>query len=365
MAIYHTWMVIQSGHPSSSTFHRLALAVGAVLWVLAPLALVGLLTMRAGSAQLAPEVTVWAPVEANTGDVGEPVDIVLEWQPAPPIVAPAWAGVVQSSDLRDGATIASGDVVAIVDGIARLAWATPQPFHRPLQLRDEGPDVAMLEAVLAARGLPVSGTTVFDRTTRDGVRALAQQLGVPGADRVEAFDPAWLVFLPADGAQVASASLTVGAPAPAPGTTIGELADRLAGAWLADPASPDDAPVRTTARAGQVLTVADTQLELTPELDAITADSLPHLVGAAAADATRVGARLLADASDGQWVVPSAAVFAVEDGRTCVLVGDRAGGRPVEVAVVGGNVGTAIVDAPLNERDRVAISPAAGTRRCD
>jgi hypothetical protein len=347
--------------------------LGAALWIAAPIAVVALLSGRAGSLELAPAVPVWAPVEANVGQVSEPVDVALDWRAVPPVVAPAWGGVVQAVGIREGAALASGDTVAVIDGVSRLAWATAQPFYRPLGIDDTGPDAAALNLLLGERGLAHDEGDSVGWETITGIAGLAAQLGVPGADDVESFDPAWIVFLPVAGAAVTTIDLVLGAPAPVAGTTIAELDDQLAAARLAEvgphESSPEeDGPVQhnppVVARPEQELRVAGAPIALQDDRQSVAPESLPSLLPLASVGAESVRGQLSRPAAPREWVVPAAAIVAGGAGRTCVVTG--AGARPtgVEVRVVGSEPGRAIVTGALSAADLVAVRPEAGLRSC-
>ena len=111
----------------SGTLRPLAL-LGAALWVCAPIALVVILTVQSRAVELSPARPVWATVEANDGQVSEPVDVVLEWQAVSPVVAPAWSGIVQSVAVTVSSTLTSGQPVAVIDGVTRLAQHSERPF---------------------------------------------------------------------------------------------------------------------------------------------------------------------------------------------------------------------------------------------
>lgn len=346
-------------------------AVGTSLWILAPVAVVVLLSMRASSLELAPAVPVWVPVEVNAGQVSEPVDVALDWVAVSPVVAPAWNGVVQLVGVRKGAALASGDVVAVVDGVSRIAWASTQPFYRGLGSDDSGTDAAALNLLLAARGLAHDEGDTVSWNSVSGIAELAGQLGVRDADEVDTFDPAWIVFLPTDGATVSTVDLVPGAPAPAAGTTIAELDDRLSAAHLTQVAphesSPDeDAPVvhgpPLVANPEQQLTVAAETIALQDDRQTVAVGALPALLPLASSGAESVRGQLSRPAAAQEWVVPAAAIVAGGEGRTCVVTGPRPKG--VEVHVVGSEPGRAIVTGALSATAVVAVRPEAGLRSC-
>jgi hypothetical protein len=337
---------------------------GATLWIIAPLAFVVGLTVQARTIEVTPTRPVWATVEANAGQVTEPVDVVLEWQAVSPVVAPAWSGIVQSVGVTPGSMLSSGQSVAVIDGVTRVAHHSSQPFYRPLAQDDGGPDAAALNALLAQAGFASGEGDQVTRSTLVGVRSFAAVLGVPNADELAAFDPSWLVFLPAPVVDVSTVNLVVGAPAPPAGTVIAELDDRLASARLtASGADNESEGPAYAAREGQQLTVAGVGLALAEDRESVT--DLVALRKLVADEATSVSGQLSRPAGDREWVVPAAAVVAGAEGGTCVVSGTQDRPHTVGVVVAGGQLGRAIVTGDLHAGDRVSVKPAAELRRCE
>jgi hypothetical protein len=364
-------MAIGAGAPG-----RTLIVIGCVAWMLAPAGIVTALSLRASAIQLAPAVTVWAPVEANAGQLSEPVDLTLTWQQLPPLVAPAWQGTVQAVGLVPGSRLESGQVIAVVDGISRIGWASGRPFYRPLGIGDVGADAAELNAMLAGMGLTAGDGDEVTYATRSGIRELAVSIGVPDGHWATQFEPGWIVYLPAASVDVGAVELVVGAPAPGAGGTLGELDARLASAVLTVPGADgvsaggeDDGggeprhPV--VADPGEVLMLAGSELELTPELDRVSSAALDAASALVADGAETVGARLSRPPGRAEWVVPAAAVFAGSEGRACVVSGTDDHPVIVPVTAMGSELGRAIVAGDLTSDDRVAVRPAAELRRCE
>ncbi|MCU1441312.1 MAG: hypothetical protein JWP85_2309 [Rhodoglobus sp.] len=337
---------------------------GAALWLAAPLALVVVLTVQSRTVELTPARPVWATVEANAGQVTEPIDVVLEWQAVSPVVAPAWSGTVQSVGVTAGSTLSSGQPVAVIDGVTRVGYHSQQPFYRPLTQGDGGQDAAALNTLLAQAGFDSGEGDRVTRSTLAGVRSFAAVLGVPNADELAAFDPSWLVYLPAPVVDVSTVNLVVGAPAPPAGTVIAELDDRLAAARLAASGGDDETERPALAAGeGQQLTVAGVELPLADDRENVA--DLVALRQLVADEAATVSGQLSRPAGDREWVVPAAAVVAGADGVTCVVSGTPDRLHSVGVVVVGGQLGRAIVTGDLTAGDRVSVKPAAELRRCE
>ena len=174
------------------------------------------------------------------------------------------------------------------------------PFYRPLAVGDTGPDAAELNALLAAQGLEHTPGDRVTRATLGGVRSFATSLGLPATSPLRAFDPAWIVYLSSAQVDVRSVDLVIGAPAPAPGTVIAELDERLASASLV---SAGEASGSVAAQAGQSLSVAGHELALAEDRQHVS--DLSQLRELVADDAGSVAGRLSAtpDRTSG-WYQP-------------------------------------------------------------
>lgn len=360
--------------PRTGRYVTAALAViGAVLWVVAPVGAFVALSFASDATQVAPPVAVWAPVEANTGAVKSDVRIGLNWGTAAPVVAPSWSGVVQRVLVGPGSTISDGTAVAVIDGITRSAWATDVPFIRLLSQGDTGSDVEQLNAFLSARtGVALTGST-FTRATRLANEAFALSIGVPKSN-ASTFDPAWVLFLPTPGILVDEASLTVGAPAPSPGTEVVKATSSLVSAVLlagtesSTPSKEGEEPksVLPTVTAGEdeELYLGSTKLSLNEARDGVEPSTLPELEQLVEAGATDVPAFLRSEAVEGEFAIPSTAVFSTDSAPSCVVA--RIGGkvRGVSVTVVADSLGVLVVTGALTTRDEVALAPEGSARKC-
>lgn len=159
--------------------------------------------------------------------------MVATWSTDGLVVAPGWSGLVTEVRLTTGGRVKSGDIVATVDGISRLAIQTDLPFHRALGETDRGPDVVALQEVLMDLGFAEADSVVdgvFGRRTREAVRRLAQAIGVPAGPESDAFDAGWFVWIdpstPVDPI-IGDVAIEVGQPAPAPGAVLARTEPRL------------------------------------------------------------------------------------------------------------------------------------------
>ncbi len=269
------------------------------------------------------------------------VAATLAWIEGPSLHAPAWVGTVGQVGIRPQETIRTGQPVASIDGITRLAVASPQPFFRRLSLGDQGPDVEWLQQSLGELGYlqqDPDPTLIVSQETVEAVRALAVALGVAGP--VDSFDPGWFVWLPDESFEVVSVALTVGAPAPFAGTPLAVGAAQLGTVSLQ---RLDGGPLSMEPGIAYVLEVENEQLPLDPDTGVVDGEGLarlsailPPLVDSVSASVRR--ARPLS-----VWALPSTAVMAGADGRLCIWVdaGQRYESLPVEV--VAGRAGVTFV----------------------
>lgn len=358
------------------------------MWLLAPAGAFAYLTAASSEARLAEHATVWSPIRANSGDVRERVGIALTWSSGTPVVAPAWEGLVESVKVAPGTPLNDGDVVAEISGITRRAFAASAALYRPLAADDRGSDVAALRSWLSARGYAATPGERVDWSTLLAIRKYASDVGVPGV--VDAFEPGWVVWLPASAIQVAEVALTPGAPAPPPGEQIITPARALSAATLtsdttatatraegpgadAEPGSPqaaDDAGVpsgdRLTAAPNQHLVVGNTKLELAEDRASLTPAGLAALTQLVSPDAQKVVGALTAPAEKGQFTVPADAVYTNANGQSCVTTRTRGGEpRPLRVAIVSQSIASLVITGELSTTDQVAVAPEAKDRRCE
>ncbi len=208
----------------------LRLIVTSVLLMVIPA--VFLVWLRASTdermAALEPDpVPLVSPVEERADDGLSTVIVTGHWDQPDALISPGWHGKVISVDVKPGDVVATGDVVASIDGVLRVAIATPKPFWRTLRRRDEGPDVEMLQRCLAASGLYEGNIDgLYGRSLATAVKTWATELGVQKPDG--SFDPAWTVWLTPDPFHVESVDLLPGSPAPPEGSAIAASPTRLA-----------------------------------------------------------------------------------------------------------------------------------------
>jgi hypothetical protein len=208
---------------------------------LAPVGAYWALSERASRVSFDSPLAVDDVVRVNSGVTGRDVALALTWQTPGELVAPEWGGMVQAVAPVGPAGLRSGDVVARVAGVDRLACASRYPMTQGVAAKDKGQDVATLQECLTLFGHDVAGDKgVYGSATRAVVAALAATTGA-ASDKGAVFDAGWLVFLPQEGYQPTSLDLVVGAPAPPAGAVLAEAAPVLSGAVLTPAsAAPQD-----------------------------------------------------------------------------------------------------------------------------
>ncbi|MDR0591805.1 MAG: hypothetical protein LBG60_00820 [Bifidobacteriaceae bacterium] len=355
---------------------------GVVVWCLAPVGAYWLLTERSAELSLAEPIPVDGVVRENDGGSSRDVTLVMTWHSPPGLVAPEWSGLVQAVSAQAGGSLSSGDAVAKIAGVDRLACASDHPMANPVALKDKGPDVETLHQCLTLTGHDVSADKgVYGQATKQAVEAWSARTGA-ASEKGTVFDPAWLIYLPAEDYQLGSVDLQVAVPAPAPGSVIATAEPALARAVLASPdlsgdtvgfelegepagafpaVAPDDV---ITAGDDESLLVGKTPLELSADRAEVAIDALPRLSGLAQPNASTAKASLEREASDGEFLVPAAAVVATPRGETCVLRVAGGGLEPVTVAVADDKGGSSIVTGELKAGDLVRITPPAEARSC-
>lgn len=297
----------------------------------------------------------------------------MVWSTLPPLVAPQWNGTLTARYLTSGDTVSTGQSVAAVDGVERIAFYSARPFYRQLAIGSSGEDVAALRELLGSRGLEASSSATLDSRDLRSIRAFAASIGVPNATRVAAFDPAWIVYLPQPAVTVAEADLTVGAPAPTAGETLAELEPSLSSARVVerlttavgdetstiDPSLVRDLPLSE----GERLFVGGAEIAVSPDLLTLSDEGLAEAQTLAKSGAPLVNAQIKSSAQSGLWLVPAASLQTDAHGATCVLVQDHDRPQLRTVVVIASEAANAVVSGRLSSSDLVGLNarPAALT----
>jgi len=351
--------------------------------LLGPLAL--LVVVRLGSTNTLPGVTfdpvpVLATGTARQVTGEQAVRIIPAWDEGKAIYAPAWNGVVTAVYASTDATLHSGDRVAAVDNIDRIAYASATPFYRAISDGEIGPDVAALNQMLVTLGyldaLP-SDPSLATFATSQAVRALAAKLGVTSSSTT--FDPGWVVWLPSDPFPLASLNLSGGQQAPPPGSAIGAGQSTLTGATIA---AAGQEPLTIDPSVRWVVVITAKNFAIDPAALAVDPAALPNLApllpqpSAASAGSSSPGG--VPGASSGvagtleratpldAVAIPSTAVMVGSNGGLCAWVPNGGGYKAVAILVDGASAGVTNAVSGLKAGEQLLANPGQALKdaRC-
>lgn len=385
---------------SRSYWKPVAGFTAAGIWLIAPFAAVAGVLLVMSSAQIVPDADVWvAPVSAV--DAKErAVGLDMTWSSSQSLFAPDWQGVVQRVGITSGDEVSTGTNVARVGDIERIAAATAVPFNSSLQRGDSGPAVRALNTMLSELDIAEHGPDdEFTRATLRGVRELAGRAGVSEAEKVLAFDPSWVVFIPSSPVVVEVIELEVGARAMAPGSVIASTKPVLEAVSLVDAAvvrnsAQLDQEVETAvilpavvAADSEALRVAAIDMVLNEDRASLTAEARVALTAVVQTGVRFTGGSLVQPAVGDEFEVPASSIITDASGITCV-VAERAPGLPTDkttdkttdtattapklseavhsviVVVTGSQAGTAWVTGELAAENKIMVAPRGDDRRC-
>jgi hypothetical protein len=297
-----------------------------------------------------------APAEVVAMDERVGVVVTPAWTAGPILYAPEWAGLVGHVEIHPGAELRQGDPVVTVSGVTRLAVATPQPFHRSLALGDRGPDVVWLHDVLDQLGhlsqAPTDRSVVSDMSLT-AVGALATELGVPGS--VDAFDPAWFVWLPVDPYVVAVVELKAGAPAPSAGSPVATSRPDLSSVAVQ---TLDGGTLPLDPTVDYRLEVVEAEVPVLPDGAVVTNDGLRELEAVLDPDLDSLPGTVRRAKPVDVWAVPSGAVSTGTNGALCVWAETEGGFESIPAEVVAARAGISFVEPVPGLAPRLLLNPA-------
>lgn len=258
-------------------------------------------------------------------------------------------GRVTGSACQAGQTVQSGTAPLSVDGVPRLALASPVAWWRDLPAGARGPDVTALHEELTRMGQDV--TADGDRVGPLTIAAVAELTAAVGGRQDRTVVPlSEVVWLPAPSTVLSECGFATGDTVN-PGELLGTAAPDLIGVRVD----------RSGSVAGdRVLIVEQVQVELAADGTVTDPMQLSDLSATASVrsalgpdgDGTLPGTVRLRDPVTVLVVPPSA--VATEDGLTgCVL----ADGEPVLVALAGSQLGQTYLIADTAMRDVALTAP--------
>ncbi|VAW05263.1 hypothetical protein MNBD_ACTINO02-1338 [hydrothermal vent metagenome] len=354
MAASKSWHRIESVAGARVLFMKrgILLSIVAILVVGAPAAL--LVWMRTQTEDrltgLEPDpVPLVIAVQAREVSDRTGVSVESVWGVATVVVSPPWSGTVTRVDVVSGDNVISGDVVARVSGVDRVAVASVEPFWRTLARRDKGDDVAMLQTWLIGSGYydaDVDG--VYGHAMVAAVKMWAADLGVAKPDGN--FDPVWIVWLPYEPFVVSAVVLESGSPPPAAGSPVLIAPIPLLSVSLT---GTDERPFGGLG--AWVLRVGEVEVSVVDgEVDVAALALLKPLL---AQGETTLGSVSRAQPVD-VLEVPATAVVSNESGGLCVFVSDGDGFALRSIEALGGSVSSVNVSSGLSSGDVVLANPA-------
>lgn len=303
-----------------------------------------------------PPQALVAAVAETQFDESTGVTVALEWTGGPALLAPQWSGTVGAVQAAPGGVLASGDPVATIGGVQRLAIATPQPFHRPLARRDTGIDVAWLQDVLVDLGhlpAPTPDPELLDADVLAAVRALAADLGVRG--RVDAFDPGWFVWLPDEPFALDQVTLVVAGQAPSAGAEVATGPPVLRDVAV----QPlEGGALRLTPGTSYELVIGDEAYPLDPTTSGLGQDALAGLAQHMAPLLESTSGTVRRADPVAVWAIPAAAIQAGADGRLCIWTDNGTGFESLPVQVFTGTAGVTLVEPAGVPPPRLLTNPA-------
>lgn len=279
----------------------------------------------------------------------------LVYEPSIPVTAPA-PGTV-TAIVAAGTTLASGDVIAVVDDGPVVLIDGEVPAWRTMSSGDLGADVAQLEFALDELGFngdaDVTVDDEFTAATAAMVESWQEAIGAPVTGRVEL----GTVVFGGERARVAAVEAGVGSAVDQDAELVALGSDSRVATFSVVPgdavtlSAGDPVSVRLADRSVVDATVAD----IGRSADAWTVTTTFGQIDLPVLDVVDVDLEWERAAVTGQPTVPSSALLRLDDGSYVVdvVVGDLIERRAVEI---GESVGTRVaVTAGLSEGDVVVV----------
>jgi hypothetical protein len=304
-----------------------------------------------------PTITQAWPVDVA---MAVPAKATLTWQPGPVLVAPTWNGLVTEVYATADRPIRDGSALVRIDGVDRLAIATPRPFHRNLRLGDRGADVVMLREVLDKLGIGRTSVTSerFDAALQSNVMTLERRLAGPTVAIHGDFRPEWFVWMPAPEVTAQSVIMHAGSPAPPPGAPLVTATPTLAGVKVS-PAGSD----RLRGDTKYSFVVNETAVPLSDALTA-TGSAAAALSTAVKPGQETVDGQVSVTDRRGAVGVPLTAVVVGQHAELCVIVVTASKYQPRPVEVSGGDMGFTEITRGLAAGESILVNPNALGQRC-
>jgi len=306
--------------------------------------------------------TVLVGAEPAPERVAYPVQVEVTLTEAQQVVSPDWDGTVTAvrSDVSTWSPKA-GDYVLTLDGIKRYLYVAPCPLFRVISIHDSGKDVRCLAQFLRSTGHLANKKkkSTFDRELMLATRSFAKSAGVPGSQRIEYFDPAWLL-------QMLSTS-------DSPVSYLVSLGDRVRGGDAILAFERQVTSVSFTTEASTTLRSSLVEVSITgsslslPVVNGNLAEDSEGLA-ALASDTAELDATTVTLEATGEFelpqdaaYIPTTSVIATGSGEGCVLVAtgtEESPYEPKKIVAIANDVATSrTVVLNLNKEDTVVVGP--------
>jgi hypothetical protein len=280
------------------------------------------------------------PVSSREFDDARTVELSFETG-APRQVSSPRAGVVTSNVCAPGDSLASGALVAEVDGRPLVGLATSAPLWRSLDKGDAGRDVKALQDELVRLGYVVRTDGIVGSETLDAVAGLLRSGTAGAGDSDLTRIPADLfVWLPSPRVTAVTCPTAVGATVDAGQSLVG-LPEELIGAHLS--AMPQD-----LVAGARTLTLGYSRVDLSALGRVVDAEALELLsksdefaqaVMSASGTAPSAAASVALTLPLSVLVVPPVALFGLHDHEGCVA----SQGHSLPVRVIASELGESFV----------------------
>lgn len=284
-------------------------------------------------------------VQASVRDLTESFTAVGTLQFDEPLDVPTATSGTVLDVIAVGATLTSGDVLAVIDDRAVVWLDGSVPAWRTLERDDEGVDVLQLETALTALGFNDDESVTVDEeytsATEDMVETWQTSLGIAATGRVEH----GAVVFGGDRNRVASVAFAAG-DLVTPGDTLAAIGTAARVATLE--AAPDEA---VTLAVGDAVTLElPDRSMIDGSVAALDAGAESWMITVAfgadvtfpPADVTNVEMEWTRTVARGVVTVPSAALLRLDDGSYTVEVVNEDGSTTRVPVEIGASVGTRV-----------------------
>jgi hypothetical protein len=270
-----------------------------------------------------PAATVNMPVQLTPDSKAQAVQASLNWRTGPSLRAPNWSGLVTAVNISRGKRITSGTPIVTINGIERIALASPQPFFRQIGPGITGSDVEALRTALSRLEMgPAGSGATYDADLQSAIKRLDAKLsGISAAKASGVFDPSWVIYLPSTSVTAASVDLQLGTTPPAPGQLI-VTSPRALKPFRLSASTSQGVPIPLpSSSTGYVLALGNgTVIPIARGFTVSAPKTLAKVASAVGVGSASLTGMVRLTSPDSLSTVPSTAVVSDASGRYCVFV---------------------------------------------